>query len=441
MAVRVVIIGGGFAGLTLAKSLGSRRADSPVQVTLIDRRNHHVFQPLLYQVATASLSPADIAHPIRKVLSWARNVSVLLGEAERIDVHRRLVILKDGEVPYDVLAVATGATHSYFGHDEWAEHAPGLKSVEDAIEMRRRFLLAFEAAERQPDPRARKARLTFVVVGGGPTGVELAGAMVEMARRSIPRDFRSIDTATARIILVEAQNRVLTSFDESLSARARRDLEDLGVEVRLGAQVTAIDAHGVNIGAERIDAGCVFWAAGVRASSLAASLPDPHDRAGRIIVEPDLSVAGHPEIFVVGDLAKVVNPATGKDVPGVAQPAIQMGRFVARVVAQETATGTHQPNPPRRGAFAYRNYGDMATIGRARAVGEVFGVRIAGVFAWLFWAALHVMQLIGFRNKLVVVIQWAWAYIMFTRGARLITGDSELHLQGARESGKGTVTA
>ncbi len=441
MGVRVVIIGGGFAGLTLAKTLGSRRAQSPVQVTLIDRRNHHVFQPLLYQVATASLSPADIAHPIRRVLSWARNVSVLLGEAERIDVSRRLVILKDNEVPYDVLIVATGATHSYFGRDEWAEHAPGLKSVEDAIEMRRRFLLAFEAAEREPDPQSRKARLTFIVVGGGPTGVELAGAMVEMARRSIPRDFRSIDTATARIVLIEAQDRVLTSFAETLSARALRDLEDLGVEVRLGARVTAIDAQGVNIGSERIDAGCVFWAAGVRASSLAESLPGARDLAGRVIVEPDLSVTGHPELFVIGDLAKVVDPATGKDVPGVAQPAIQMGRFVARVIARESATGVFAPNSRRRGAFSYRNYGDMATIGRARAVGEVFGVRITGILAWLLWAALHIMQLIGFRNKLVVVIQWAWAYVVFTRGARLITGDSELHLHAARESQQGNASA
>lgn len=439
MPIRVVILGGGFAGLTAARVLASRRGDHPIQVTVIDRRNHHVFQPLLYQVATASLSPADIAHPIRKVLSRARNTTVLLGEAVGIDVDRRVVRLSDGEAPYDALIVATGATHSYFGRDDWALAAPGLKTLEDAVEMRRRFLLAFEAAERETDPAARRARLTFIVIGAGPTGVELAGAMAEIARRSIPRDFRSIDTATARIVLIEAQDRVLTAFDETLSARARRDLEALGVEVRTGARVTAVDSRGVNIGDERIDAGCVFWAAGVRASPLAESLPAQRDRQGRVVVEPDLSIPGHPEVFVVGDLAHVTDPKTKRLVPGVAQPAMQMGRFVARLLARECSSGRFVPKPAQRAAFVYRDYGDMATIGRARAVGAVFGVRIAGLAAWLFWAALHVMKLIGFRNKLIVMIQWAWAYLVFSRGARLITGDAELHLapprSGSRPSG------
>lgn len=428
MAATVVVIGGGFAGLTAAKALGSRRADSPIRITVIDRRNHHVFQPLLYQVATASLSPADIAHPIRKVLSRASNANVLLGEAVRIDAERKLVILEDGELAYDALIIATGATHSYFGNDAWAEAAPGLKTVEDAVEMRRRFLLAFEAAERESNADARRARLTFVVVGGGPTGVELAGAMAEIARRSIPRDFRSIDTTTARIVLIEAMDRVLSGFDASLSARARRDLEALGVEVRTGARVTRIDHQGVNIGDERIEAGCVFWAAGVRASPLAASLGCPLDKQGRVMVQPDLTVPGQPGIFIAGDLAHVVNPTTGKMVPGVAQPAMQMGLYIARILKRECAGGTFRPDPGARGRFEYRDYGDMATIGRARAVGVVFGIRIAGLLAWLLWAVLHVTQLIGFRNKLIVMIQWAWAYIVFSRGARLITGDARLHL-------------
>lgn len=427
--VRVVIIGGGFGGLNAARGLGSRRADAPIQVTLIDRRNHHLFQPLLYQVATASLSPAEIAYPIRKVLSRYRNIRVLLGEATGIDVDARIVRLADGEVPYDALIVATGATHSYFGNDEWAAFAPGLKTVEDAVEIRRRFLLAFEAAEREQDETARRARLTFVVVGGGPTGVELAGAMAEIARRSIPRDFRSIDTATARIVLVEGQDRLLAAFTPDLSARAKTDLQALGVEVRTGALVTAIDERGVTIGNERIDAGCVFWAAGVRASSLGALLPGGHDRQGRVEVKPDLTVPGHPEVFVIGDLAKVVDPKSGRQVPGVAQPAIQMGKYVAKVLAREGRTGDLVIDRTAQKRFEYRDLGDMATIGRAHAVGVVLGVRVVGLIAWLMWAALHVAQLIGFRNKLIVMIQWAWAYVVFSRGARLITGDSELHLR------------
>jgi NADH dehydrogenase len=353
-----------------------------------------------------------------------------------------VVVLGDGEVPYDALVVATGATHSYFGHDEWEASAPGLKTIEDAVEMRRRFLLAFEAAERETDPSARRARLTFVVVGGGPTGVELAGAMSEMARRSIPRDFRSIDTTTARILLIEAQDRVLSTFDEGLASRARKDLEALGVEVLTGARVTAIDANGVSIGDQRIDAGSVFWAAGVRASPLAASLPSERDGQDRVIVETDLTVKGHPEIFVLGDLAKVVNPSTGRVVPGVAQPAIQMGKYAARVLNRECREGRFLPDKPGRASFVYHDYGDMATIGRARAVGVVFGIRLVGLVAWVFWAALHVMQLIGFRNKLIVMIQWAWAYVVFSRGARLITGDSELHLDRSwRQPGKRRVSS
>ena len=423
---RVVIVGGGFAGLSAASAL----RHAPVQVTLIDRRNHHVFQPLLYQVATASLSPADIAAPIRRVLSRQRNAAVLLGEAVRIDAQRRVVHMKDGEVGYDYLVVATGATHSYFGHDQWAALAPGLKSIEDAIEIRRRFLLAFEAAEREEDAAARRARLTFVVVGGGPTGVELAGAMAEIARRSIPRDFRSIDTATARVILVEAEDRVLTAYPPDLSERARRDLEKLGVEVRLSARVTEIDERGVMIGSERVDAGCVFWAAGVAASPLARSLPCELDRQGRVMVDPDLSLGskGHPEVFVVGDLAHVKEAGKEQLVPGVAPAAIQMGRFVARVVEREAAGGPRASRP----AFAYHDKGMLATIGRARAIGTIFGRKVRGWIAWAMWSMIHVVMLIGFRNRLLVMIQWAWAYVLFSRGARLITGDSDLHLHDAK---------
>lgn len=403
---RVVIIGGGFAGLAAAKALA--RAD--VEITLVDRRNHHLFQPLLYQVATAMLSPADIAMPIRRILRSQRNVRVILGEARSVDVPARLVHLGDASIPFDSLVIATGAHHSYVGHDEWAAAAPGLKDIEDAVEIRRRFLLAFEAAEREADDERRRAALTFVIVGAGPTGVELAGAMAEVARRAIPRDFRSIDTTTARVILVEAHGRILPGFPPPLSDRAARDLEGLGVEVRLNSRVSSIDTAGIAIGDERIDAGNIVWAAGVRASSLGASLGAPLDEAGRIRVEPDLSIPACPDIFIAGDLARI-DDAAGGIVPGVAPAAMQMGRHAARQIA----TG-------RRAPFRYTDKGLLATIGRGRAVAAIGGSHHAGLRAWLLWSLVHIFYLIGFRNRLFVMAGWIWSYLVFDRGARLITG-------------------
>jgi NADH:ubiquinone reductase (H+-translocating) len=414
-----VILGGGFGGLHCARQL--RKA--PVAVTLIDRSNFHLFQPLLYQVATASLSPGDIATPLRHVLKRQRNAEVWMGEAVDIDVEARAVRLADGRLPYDYLVVATGATHAYFGHDEWARLAPGLKTVDDAIELRRRFLLAFEAAEREADPGARRRLLTFVVVGAGPTGVELAGAMAEIARKVMPRDFRAIDTASARILLLEGTSRVLPGYPEKLSAKARGQLERLGVEVRTDAMVTRIEPDTVHVGEERIEAGSVFWAAGVAASPLGGRLGAPLDRAGRVLVETDLSVPGHPEVFVVGDLA-CVEYDEGQ-VPGVAQGAIQGGRHAARQIRRDLAG---KPRTP----FRYRDKGNLATIGRAAAVADLGRVKLSGFPAWFVWAFIHILYLIGFRNRLVVMIQWAWAYLMYQRGVRLITGHPRVPLRRAR---------
>ncbi len=422
----VVIVGGGFAGLYAARAL--RRA--PVRITLIDRCNHHVFQPLLYEVATAALSPADIAEPIRRIFSADANIQVLLGQVERIDPERRRVTLHDGHVEYDYLILATGVTHDYFGHDEWAAHAPGLKTVEDALEIRRRFLLAFEAAEREADETARRAKLNFVIVGAGPTGVELAGTMSELARRSIQHDFRSIDPSTARVILIEGQARVLPGFPPILSERARADLLELGVEVKLNCRVTAIDEHGVMIGDERIEAENVFWAAGVAASPLGRSLGVPVDGVGRVRVEPDCSLPGHPEAFVVGDLAAIDDLRTGEPVPGIAPAAIQMGRYAARIIDREVRRSRRGEVPETsRAPFRFRDKGMLATIGRARAVGEVGVLRLRGLVAWLAWALIHIYFLIGFRNRTVVMIRWAWAYLVFSRGARLITGPVDLELR------------
>lgn len=429
---RVVIIGGGFGGLYAAMRL--RRA--PVRVTLIDRSNHHLFQPLLYQVATASLSPADIAQPIRSVLARQRNTEVLLAEATGIDVQRRIVKLEDGEIPYDWLIVATGATHSYFGRDDWAEHAPGLKSIADAIEIRERFLISFEAAEREPDPQVRRAILTFVVVGGGPTGVELAGAMAEVARRAIPRDFRHIDTTTARIILIEAGPRLLPAFPPELGDRARRDLEAMGVDVWVGAKVTGVSEKGVTLGEERILSRNIFWAAGVRASPLGATLGAPMDRSGRVEVGPDLTLPGHPEVFVIGDLARVVEASTGAAVPGVAPAAMQMGRYAASIIAREVTpprAGERRDRPP----FRYRDKGNLATIGRARAVGVIAGRKLTGFLAWVLWLAVHIVYLIGYRNRVLVLIQWAWAYLRWIRRGRLITGPAVRELEQVRRPIRG----
>jgi NADH dehydrogenase len=419
----VVVLGGGFGGLYFTKAM--RRTD--VRITLVDKHNFHLFQPLLYQVATASLSPADVASPIRSILRKQRNVEVWLGEAVDVDTGSRIVRLRDGELQYDYLVVATGATHAYFGHDEWEPHAPGLKTVDDATEMRRRFLVAFEAAEREADPDARRAQLTFVIVGAGPTGVELAGAMAEIARQAMPQDFRAIDTATARIILLEGGPRVLPAYSQTSSDRAQRQLERLGVEVRTNALVTHIEEDAVYIGDEVIAAGSVFWAAGVAASPLGAKLDAPLDRAGRVLVEPDCSVPGHREIFVIGDLASI--SSNGEPVPGVAQGAMQMGKHAARMIRREL-------DGRERQAFGYFDKGNLATIGRAAAVAEIAGVKLSGFIAWVVWVFIHILYLIGFRNRILVLVQWAWAYLTYQRGIRLITGDPPFELRRARRAGE-----
>ncbi|MGP1309851.1 MAG: NAD(P)/FAD-dependent oxidoreductase [Phycisphaerales bacterium] len=417
---RVVIVGGGFGGLYAAKALRGAHVD----VTLIDRRNHHTFQPLLYQVATAGLSPADIAQPLRGILERQRNCGTVMAEATGFDLDRRAVLVteSDGderEIPYDYLVVAAGATDSYFGHDEWREHAPPLKSLEDAITLRRRFLIRFEQAETEPDVDVRRALLTFVIVGAGPTGVELAGTMMEIARNSAPRVYRTIDPREARVVLVEGEGRVLPAMSEESSRSAQRQLERLGVEVVLGQLATAIDAEGVTLkNGTRIECRFAAWAAGVRASPLIEALGVETDKAGRAIVEPDCSLPGRPEVFVVGDAAKMIDANTGEPTPGVAQGAIQSGRFVARIITKE-AGGAREARP----AFRYRDKGTMATIGRAAAVVEIAGRKFGGALAWLLWLGVHLVFLIGFRNKLLVMIQWAWAYVFYKRGAALITGE------------------
>lgn len=427
---RVVILGAGFAGLYAAQEL----ARAPVDLVVVDRSNHHLFQPLLYQVATAALSPADIASPIRKILRSQKNTVVALARAERVDVERRIVALEDGEIAYDYLIVATGATHSYFGNDAWAGLAPGLKTIDDATEIRRRFLAAFETAELEEDDEARRAALTFVVVGGGPTGVELAGAISEIAHTVIPRDFRFIDTTTARVVLVEGGERVLGAYSERLSASAKRQLEQLGVEVRLGQLVTHIDERGVVAGGERIDAASVFWAAGVRASPLGASLGAALDRSGRVVVRGDLTIEGHPEVFVVGDLASAKDPVTGEPAPGVAPAAIQMGKYAARIIRDEVRAPGRGGRRLERKPFRYVDRGSLATIGRSKAVGVVRGIEISGQVAWLAWAGIHVLFLILFRNRVAVMLSWIWTYFFFDRGARLITGEVDLPVKRQRRA-------
>ena len=404
----MVILGAGFGGLTAARAL--RKVD--VRVTVVDRSNHHLFQPLLYQVATASLATSDIAAPIRRILRKQTNTEVLLADVVGIDTAAKSVILADGRLEYDYLIVATGATHSYFGHDEWEPHAPGLKSLQDALEIRRRILLAFEVAEREADPEERKRWMTFVIVGAGPTGTELAGTLVEVARYTLARDFRHIDPSATRVILLEGSPHVLSSYGETLSAKARAQLEHLGVEVHTDTIVTAIDEQGVTAGDVRLDARTVLWGAGVAASPLGRSLGVPLDRAGRVVVEPDLSIPGHPEVFVVGDMASI--KTDGEPVPGVAQAAMQMGMAAAKNV-QKAIKG--KPTAP----FAYRDKGSVATIGRGAAVAQVGRWKLSGYLAWLMWAFIHIFFLIGFRNRLLVMIHWAWSYLTYDRGARLIT--------------------
>jgi len=406
---RVVIVGGGFGGLSAARAL--RKAS--VRITLIDRRNHHLFQPLLYQVATAALNPSDIAVPIRHILSRQKNATVLLAQAASVDAAANKLILSDGELPYDYLVLATGATHAYFGHDDWAPFAPGLKTIEDALEIRRRVLVAYERAERETDPERQREWLTFVIVGGGPTGAELAGALAEISRHALVRDFRTIDPSKARILLLEGGPRVLPPFPPELSEKAREQLVRLGVEVRTGGQVTAIDAGGVSIGAERIAARTVLWAAGVAASPLAKSLGVPLDRAGRVPVTPELTVPGHPKIFVLGDLASLQQD--GKPLPGVAPVAMQAGRHTALNLAR-AARG--EPLLP----FRYRDKGSLAVIGRSAGVAAFPKSKWSGAAAWWAWLLIHIFYLIGFRNRVLVLMQWAWAFLTWQRGARLITG-------------------
>ena len=413
----VVILGGGFGGIAAAKALRT----APVDVTLIDRSNHFVFQPLLYQVATASLAPSDISAPIRWVLRKQRNTTVLLATVEAIDAERRLVRLGGGLEPmrYDYLIVAMGARHSYFGHPEWEADAPGLKTIEDAVEIRNSFLLAFEKAEIATSDEERSAFQTFVVIGGGPTGVELAGAMPLIARKAMRKDFRRIDTERTRVLLLEGGPRVLSTFPEELSEAARQALEGLGVEVRTGAVVTGVEANAISIGAERIPTRTVFWAAGNEASPAAESLGVPLDRAGRVPVEPDLSVPGRPNVFVIGDLA-AVPWKDGLLVPGVAPAANQEGAHAARNVRRDLTGDARKP-------FRYFNKGNLATIGRNQAVADFGRVRVRGRVAWWLWLVIHIMYLAGFRNRVSVLLQWAYAYFTYQRGVRLITGLRKRH--------------
>jgi NADH:ubiquinone reductase (H+-translocating) len=427
---RVVIIGAGFGGLTAARRL----AKLPVQVTVVDRKNHHTFQPLLYQVATAGLSPGEIASPIRAILAGHANIEVLLEEVVDFDLDHKQIITQNEALPYDFLIVASGATHAYFGHEEWAPLAPGLKSIEDALEIRRRVLLAFELAERQENKRQEEEKqrqknspqaggpsappLQFVVVGAGPTGVELAGTLAEIAHHAMNHEFRHIDPSQSRILLIEGGPRVLPAYSENLSRKAEAQLLRLGVEVRTSHTVTRIEPGAVWAGSEKILAPVVLWAAGVAASPLGRKLGAPVDRAGRVLVNPDLSLPGHSQVFVIGDLA-ALKDENGKLLPGVAQVAIQQGGWVAETISRDIE------NQPRR-SFHYHDKGSLATIGRAAAVAQIGKFELSGYFAWLAWLLIHVFFLIGFRNRLLVMIQWAWSYLTYERGARLITGSDEL---------------
>jgi NADH:ubiquinone reductase (H+-translocating) len=411
---RVVIVGAGFGGLTAAR----RIARLPVQVTVVDRKNHHTFQPLLYQVATAGLSPGEIAAPIRWILRAYSNVEVLLEEVLDFNLEQKKVITQEQILDYDYLILASGATHAYFGHPDWEPFAPGLKTIEDALEIRRRVLLAFELAERNAASGQGAMPLNFVVIGGGPTGVELAGTLAEIARHALKHEFRAIRPEQTRILLIEGNPRVLGTYSEELSQKAKEQLERLGVEVRTSHMVTRVEPGAVVVGEERIPAQVILWAAGVAASPLGRRLGVPVDRAGRVLVQPDLSIAGRQEVFVIGDLAALADES-GKMLPGVAQVAIQQGEYVAKTIARDLE---HQP----RRSFHYHDKGSLATIGRAAAVAQFPKFSLSGYFAWLAWLFIHILFLIGFRNRLIVMIQWAWSYLTYERGARLITGSNEL---------------
>ncbi len=410
-AVRVVVVGGGFGGLETVTHLGK----APVHVVLIDRKNHHTFQPLLYQVATAGLSPAEIAAPLRGILDSQRNTEVLLCEVTGFDLERKVVIACDSEIAYDYLVVAAGARHSYFGHGEWEPLAPGLKTIEDALEMRRRILLAFEEAERQAILTGHHEDLNFVIVGGGPTGVELAGTISEVARQALAKDFRIIDPKRTRVILVEAGPRVLAAYSPDLSKSAEEQLKKLGVEVQTNTSVTAVKEHEIDMGNEVLPTSVTLWAAGVEASFLGRALGQPVDRAGRVPVLPDCTIPGHPEVFVIGDLA-ALKDSDGKMLPGVAPAAMQMGRYAAQAIQDDLAKRPRKP-------FHYNNRGSLATIGRAAAVAEFPKFNLTGYPAWLAWLFIHILFLIGFRNRILVMIQWAWSYFTYERSARLITDE------------------
>jgi len=414
---RVVIVGAGFGGLSAAKALAGTAFD----VTLIDRHNYHLFQPLLYQVATAGLSPADIAAPIRGILGGQKNITVVLAAVSGVDTVRSEIIAEGRRIPFDFLVLATGAQHAYFGHDDWASYAPGLKTIDDATYLRRRILLAFERAESEPDPAERHRLLTLVIVGGGPTGVEMAGAIAELANRALASDFHNIDPRSARVILVEAGPRLLAPFDPSLSVRALRSLQQLGVEVRVGAAVTGCSCTAVFLGDERIETRTIMWAAGVMASPAGAWLGVDTDRAGRVRVGGDLSVPDHPNIFVIGDTALAVG-SDGKPLPGVAPVAKKQGKYVADVLRARMKGHAAEP-------FRYRDFGSMATIGRKSAVAELGWIKLSGFFAWLLWSLAHIYFLIGFRSRFSVALNWGWNYITFQRGSRLITGISGSHIE------------
>jgi len=413
-------VGGGFGGLSLAQSL----KNVPVDVTLLDRANYHLFQPLLYQVATGSLSPANIAAPLRQVLRRQQNTTVFLADVTDIDTTRKRVILSDREISYDTLVVATGSSHQYFGHDEWGKYAPGLKTIEDATAMRSRILLAFEAAEREKDPEERRAWLTFVIVGGGPTGVELAGALGEIANDTLRHDFRDIDPSSARILLVEGSDRILPPYPPELSQKAQAMLQRLGVTVCTGTMVTSIESDAVTVHrgqhTEKFRTRTILWAAGVAASplgqALAKSIGAPVDKAGRVVVQPDLTVPGHPEIFVIGDLANFSHQ-NGKPLPGVAQPAIQEGRYVANVIKSRLSGATEALKP-----FHYVDRGNLAVIGRGAAVADLLKIRLSGWPAWLIWIFIHLVNIVEFQDKILVLLQWGWLYLSYDRSARLITG-------------------
>jgi NADH:ubiquinone reductase (H+-translocating) len=407
---RIVIVGAGFAGLSAATAL----ARTPAQIIVIDERNYHLFQPLLYQVATAGLSPADIAAPIRAILRRQKDAHVMLGSVTGVDLRGREVILRDRRIPYDYLIVATGARHAYFGHDEWAAVAPGLKKIDDATRVRRKILIALERAEGETNAKERRALMTFVVVGGGPTGVEMAGAIAELAKVALAMDFRAIDPAMSRIVLIEAGPRVLATFPERLSAVAKRSLERLGVEVRLGVRVTHCDDGGVKLGDERIDSRTIVWAAGVAASPAAEWLAAKHDRLGRVMVARDLTLPAHEEVFVIGDTAHAQDPFS-QPLPGIAPVAKQQGKYVAKVLHARIA------GRPAPAAFRYRHVGNLATIGRTAAVVDFGFLRLTGLIAWLVWGVVHISFLVGFRNRLGVAFDWLWAYVTFQSGARLIT--------------------